>query len=298
MNTGATSTSNTPTNANARQSRTGKQTPTPISEYPASIGSKGGKTTCGAAVRSSNLLGRGGKNAMSLGRILVACEYSGTVRDAFAKLGWDAWSCDILPTDSQGNHIQCDVMSVINDGWDMMVAFPPCTYLTVTGNKWLKDQPARKSGALVGEARRKARQEGIAFFNALKNAQVPRIAIENPVGCMSSEWREPDQIIQPYYFGDAYQKTTCLWLKNLPLLQHAAEDDWFATRSHVGKGEIYVCKTGNRIPKWYAYADKSQGQAARAKNRSKTPRGLAEAMANQWTRAMREARNLTQNWED
>lgn len=215
-------------------------------------------------------------------RALIACEYSGTVRDAFVARGVDAWSCDILPTSAPGNHLQCDVMEILEDDWDMMIAFPPCTYLTVTGNKWLKDQPARKSGALVGHERRSATLEAISFFKALAGANIPRIAIENPVGVMSSQWREPDQIIQPFYFGDEAQKKTCLWLKNLPPLQHAAEDDWFAKKTHVGRGDIHVCKSGKKIPKWYAYADKSKGQAERALIRSKTPSGLAEAAADQW----------------
>jgi hypothetical protein len=221
-------------------------------------------TTCGAdcdgAVHSKDLLGR----------VLVACEYSGAVRDAFAKRGWDAWSADLLPTEAPGNHIVGDVREILNDGWDAMIAHPPCTHLACSGAAWFEKK--RADGR---------QQQGIELFMAFATAPIKRICIENPVGIMSRVWREPDQIIQPYYFGDEYQKTTCLWLKNLPPLQHAAEDDWFATKTHVGKGEMVRYESGKVMPKWYAEA-RGDGH-----KRSKTFPGIAEAMANQWTLAMR-----------
>lgn len=164
-------------------------------------------------------------------RVLLACEESQAVCIEFRNRGHEAYSCDILPC--SGNHpewhIQDDVFNVINwDGyqegpyvepfWDMMVAFPPCTYLTISANKWYKDQPPRKSGALVGRERRNAREEAKEFFMKLWNCDIPRIAIENPIGIMSTEFRKPDQIIQPWMFGHGETKATCLWLKNLPPL--------------------------------------------------------------------------------
>jgi site-specific DNA-cytosine methylase len=188
-------------------------------------------------------------------RVLVACEYSGTVRDAFAKLGHDAWSCDILPTDSPGQHYQCDIMDVINKGWDLMIAFPPCTHLAVSGAKHFAKK--RADGR---------QQQGIDFFLQIVNADIPKIVVENPVGIMSTLFRKPDQIIQPWQFGDTAQKTTCLWLKDMPPLQHT---------NIVDKGEFYTAPSGKRLPKWY-----SDNKSAKA--RSKTFQGIADAMAQQW----------------
>lgn len=153
-------------------------------------------------------------------RVLLACEESQAVCIEFRNRGHEAYSCDILPC--SGNHpewhIQDDVLKHLGDGWDAMVAFPPCTYLTISANKWYKDQPPRKSGALVGQERRNAREEAKEFFMKLWNCDIPRIAIENPIGIMSTEFRKPDQIIQPWMFGHGETKATCLWLKNLPPL--------------------------------------------------------------------------------
>ena len=188
-------------------------------------------------------------------RVLVACEMSGRVRDAFKALGHDAWSCDILPTEVAGNHIQGDVLKVINQDWDLMIAHPPCTHLAVSGAKhfWKKE---------------KEQEEALEFVTYLMNAPIPRIVIENPVSVISSRIRKPDQIIQPWMFGDEYQKTTCLWLKNVPLLQPT---------KIVGKGEFVVTPSGKRLPKWYS-DNKS------AKNRSMTFPGIAAAMADQWSK--------------
>lgn len=206
-------------------------------------------------------------------RVLIACECSGIVRNAFIALGHDAISCDLKETQSPGPHHTGSVFDIINDGFDLMIAHPPCTYLTVTANKWLKDQPARASGALVGAARRAARAEGITFFMELANAPIEKIVIENPVGCMSSIYRKPDQIIQPMDYGHPEPKKTCLWLKGLPLLR----------ATHTGiEPEYHTTASGKRMPKWYAYADKSKGQEHRAEIRSQTFYGIANAMANQW----------------
>lgn len=206
-----------------------------------------------------------------LGRVLVACECSGAVREAFRKRGWDAWSCDLKAAEDESpNHIQGSALEILGDGWDMMIAHPPCTHLACSGAAWFEKK--RADGR---------QQQGIELFMAFTTAPIKRICIENPVGIMSRVWREPDQIIQPYYFGDEFQKTTCLWLKNLPPLQHAAEDDWFAKKTHVGRGEMVRYESGKVMPKWYADA---RGDGAK---RSVTFPGIAEAMANQWTLATR-----------
>jgi hypothetical protein len=207
-------------------------------------------------------------------RVLVACEYSGVVRDAFIKKGHDAFSCDILPAegDNLEKHVQGDALPLLLQEWDLLIAHPPCTYLTVTANKWLKDQAPRKSGALVGAERRAAREDSIAFFMKFANANIPKIAIENPVGCISSQWRKPNQIIQPMDFGHPEPKKTCLWLKGLPLLEP----------THQGiEPEYTVTKSGKRMATWYYFADNTKG-SNRAKVRSKTFQGIADAMAEQW----------------
>lgn len=214
-------------------------------------------------------------------RVLVACEYSGTVRDAFIAKGHDAVSCDILPTDSPGPHIQGDVLEVLNDGWDMMLAFPPCTHLAVSGAAWFEQK--RKDGR---------QQEGIDFFMAMVNAPMDKIAIENPVGIMNKLYRSPDQVIHPYYFGDEARKKTCLWLKGLPLLWHVKTPNLFeAVATHVGEGASHEWTDGRtgkirRMPLWYAQAKGFGGKATagvdHGKARSKTFPGIAAAMADQW----------------
>jgi site-specific DNA-cytosine methylase len=140
-------------------------------------------------------------------KVLVACEFSGIVRDAFAAQGHDAWSCDLLPTERPGNHLECDVTTVLtHQGWDLMVAHPPCTHLAVSGARWFKDKIAEQSHALT-------------FVRILMDAPIKRIAIENPVSVISSRIRKPDQIIQPWQFGHGETKAICLWLKNLPPLK-------------------------------------------------------------------------------
>lgn len=197
-------------------------------------------------------------------KIIVGCEESQAVCIALRKLGHEAYSCDLIEC-SGGHpewHIQDDILNVINrEHWDMGIFFPTCTYLTVSANKWYKDQPKRKSGTLVGAERREARKEAIAFFMALVNAPIEKIAIENPIGVMSTVYRKPNQVIQPWMFGHGETKATCLWLKNLPNL--------IPTNIVEGR-EMAV---------WKMPPSKD-----RAKMRSKTYQGIADAMAEQWTK--------------
>jgi len=211
--------------------------------------------------------------------VLIACECSGTVRNAFRALGHEAWSCDLLPSEDMTYHIEGDCLKAIAAGrptdgqpWDLLIAHPPCIYLTVTANKWLKDQPPRKSGALVGAERRAAQQDAAKFFMAIAESNVPRIAIENPVGYMSTYWRKPDQIIQPFQFGHPEPKKTCLWLKNLPKL----------VPTKIVEPEYSVTRSGKRIPTWYHSPSPSPD---RQKKRSVTFQGIAGAMADQWGNA-------------
>lgn len=179
-------------------------------------------------------------------RILIACEYSGTVREAFSKLGHDAWSCDILETEIPGNHLQCDVREILFDGWDMMIAHPPCTHLAVSGARWFKDKQVEQA-------------EALEFVRLLLNAPIERIALENPISIISSHIRKPDQIIQPWQFGHGETKATCLWLQNLPKLQ--------PTNIVEGR-EQRIWKMPPGENRW--------------KERSRTFEGIAQAMANQW----------------
>ena len=181
-------------------------------------------------------------------KVLIACEYSGTVRDAFISMGHNVISCDLLPTDKPGPHYQGDVFDIINDGWDLMVAHPPCTHLAVSGARHFAEK--RADGR---------QQDGIDFFMALANAVIPKICIENPVCIMSTIWRKPDQIIQPWQHGHGETKSTCLWLKGLPLLQPTDVVEGRADRIH-----------------------KMPPSADRWKLRSQTYQGIADAMAQQW----------------
>lgn len=197
-------------------------------------------------------------------KVIVGCESSQAVCLAFRGRGHEAYSCDLLPCDGPRPewHIQEDIFSVIRrHRFDLGIFHPPCTYLTVSANKWLKDQPERESGALVGEARREARREAIDFFMGLWNCGIPHIAIENPIGCMSSVFRKPDQVIQPWMFGHGETKATCLWLKNLAPL----------TPTKIVQGRE------QRIFNMPPVKD-------RWRERSKTFQGVADAMAAQWSR--------------
>jgi hypothetical protein len=210
-------------------------------------------------------------------KVLIACEESQAVTIELRKLGHEAFSCDILEQ-SGGHpewHIQGDVLDQLTKGWDMMIAFPPCTHLAVSGAAWFEQK--RKDGR---------QQEGIDFFMALVNAPIDKIAIENPVGIMSNEYRKPDQIIQPYYFGDNAVKTTCLWLKNLPLLYHNDSPNLFDSEvTHVDKGDYsyWVDSKTGKIKRKSKFMDYGFKISERAKARSKTFPGIAKAMAEQWT---------------
>lgn len=199
-------------------------------------------------------------------RVLIACEYSGTVRDAFAQLGHDAWSCDLLPTESPGNHIQGNVLDVLDAGWDLMIAHPPCQYLTVTGNKWMLPEYTERF-----PDRAKQREEALDFVRALMDAPIPHIAVENPVGVIGTRIRKADQIIQPYEFGHPDRKSTCLWLKNLPLLRATSIVDPVIVRNRNGKTASAHHDAALRLP-----------PDERWKVRSKTYQGIADAMAYQW----------------
>jgi hypothetical protein len=196
--------------------------------------------------------------------ILVGCEESQAVTIELRKLGHDAYSCDLQEC-SGGHpewHIKGDVFEAIRSkDWDMGIFFPTCTYLTVSANKWYKDQPERPSGTLVGQARREAREDAIEFFMALYNSNIPKIAIENPIGVMSSRFRKPDQVLQPWMFGHGETKATCLWLRGLARLMPTQIVEGREQRLH-------------RLPK----------TPDRAKLRSKTYPGIAKAMAEQWTK--------------
>jgi hypothetical protein len=179
-------------------------------------------------------------------KVLVACEFSGTVRDAFIAAGHDAWSCDLLPTEKPGPHYQCDVREVLGNGWDLMIAHPPCTHLAVSGARWFAAKQAEQTDALE-------------FVRTLMSAPILRWAIENPVSIISSRIRKPDQIVQPWQFGHGETKATCLWLNSLPKL----------TPTNVVAG---------RVPAVHMMPP----SADRWKKRSTTYLGIAEAMANQW----------------
>ena len=203
-------------------------------------------------------------------KVLVACEESQAVCTEFRKRGHESYSCDILPC-SGGHpewHLQQDVLPLLKEKWDMIIAFPPCTYLTVTGNRWFNiDRYGEKA-----IQRYKDRKDAIDFFMAFANADCDKIAIENPVGIMSSEWRKPNQIINPWQFGDAFEKKTCLWLKGLPLLKPT---------NIVEIPQRKRFDSGKTMPSWYSEAWRLPKEE-RAKARSKTFPGIAKAMAEQW----------------
>ena len=189
-------------------------------------------------------------------RVLIACEFSGVVREAFTTKGHDAMSCDLLPTDIPGNHYQGDVFDIIDNDWDLMIAHPPCTHLAVSGAAWFKQK--------IADGRQ---QQGIDFFMKLAYANIPKICIENPVSIMSTKWRKPCQIVQPYMFGHKETKATCLWLKELPKL--IASSDL--------KNETLALPENERMRLHYL-----PPSADRGKLRSITFQGIADSMAEQW----------------
>jgi hypothetical protein len=194
-------------------------------------------------------------------KVLVACEYSGTVRDAFRAAGHDALSCDLLPTDVPGPHYQGDVADIINDGWDLMVAHPPCTYLCSSGLHWNKRRPERAQMT----------EDALKFVQFLLDAPILHIALENPIGCIGTRIRKADQTIQPWQFGHDASKSTCLWLKNLPLLTPTA---------------VVEPRIANGKKRWANQTDSGQNRLPpsedRWKIRSETYAGIAAAMVAQW----------------
>ena len=180
-------------------------------------------------------------------RVLIACEFSGIVREAFKKKGHDAWSCDLIPSEIPGQHIQDDVLKHLDNNWDLMIAHPPCTHLAVSGARWFKEKAQEQI-------------ESLEFVKDLMIAPILHIALENPISIISSKIRKPDQIIQPWQFGHGETKATCLWLKNLPLLKS----------TNIVEG---------RIPRVH-YSSPSPN---RWKERSRTYQGIADAMAEQWS---------------
>lgn len=211
-------------------------------------------------------------------KVLIACERFGVIRDAFIKAGHDAMSCDLVDSAVSGPHYTGDVRDILDDGWDLMIAHPDCTYLTNSAAWAYKDGPhhqAVKNGTLVGAPRRAARVEALEFVRLLMAAQIPMIAIENPIGVISTEIRKPDQIIQPYEYGDDASKATCLWLKGLPKL--------------IQTGRIqgrFVMHNGKLVERWANQTDSGQNKLSpsddRAMERAKTYQGWADAMATQW----------------
>jgi hypothetical protein len=193
-------------------------------------------------------------------KVLVACEYSGIVRDAFAAKGHDAWSCDILPTESPGNHFQGDVLEHLDKGWDLMIAHPPCTHLAVSGARWFTE--GKKPWSL--------QEEALDFVRKLLDAPINKIALENPVSVISTKIRKPNQIIQPFEYGHDVTKKTCLWLKNLPNLKP----------TKIVKPDI-VLVNGKKMSRMH-YESFKLPSKERSKVRSKFYTGIAEAMADQW----------------
>ena len=200
-------------------------------------------------------------------KVLIACEFSGIVRDAFIAKGHDAMSCDLLPTERPGPHYQGDVRDILGDGWDMMIAHPPCTYLSHAGARWLYPK------GILNQVRYEQGCNARGFFLFLLNAPIAKICAENPKPSPIFELPKHTQIIQPWMFGDEAQKTTLLWLKNLPNLK---------STNIVGRGEFITYKSGKRKAKWFMDAAHSKTPRERAKIRSTTFQGIADAMADQW----------------
>lgn len=217
-------------------------------------------------------------------KILIACETSGRVRDAFRARGHDAWSCDVLRSKAGGPHIEGDALAILGDGWDFMIAHPPCTMLTVAA-AWCFYHPEDKHLPYAERRphpkfpdRRREQDEAADFFMAFINAPIPKIVVENPVGAMSSRYRKPDQIIQPYGYGEDASKKTCLWLKGLPKLR--------ATRRFEGRMVEWPAGSGKVVERWSNQTDSGQNRLTPSEDRwakrSETYLGIAEAMAKQW----------------
>lgn len=200
-------------------------------------------------------------------RVLVACEYSGRVRDAFRLRGHDAWSCDLLESEGRSDHhIQGDVSSIISEGWDLMIAHPPCTYLSLAGNKWFKEEYSHRF-----PDRKQKREEALDFVRTLMDAPIDKIAVENPISVISTRIRKPDQIIQPFQFGHPDRKPTCLWLKGLKKLVETNVVEPIIVRNRNGKTASAHHDAALKLP-----------PMERFKARATTYQGIADAMAEQW----------------
>jgi hypothetical protein len=218
-------------------------------------------------------------------KILIACEFSGIVRDAFLKKGHHVISCDLQPTENFGPHYQGDVRDIVDRGWDMMIAHPPCTFLTVTANRWM-NHPAYPN-------RLRDQLEAVEFVKYLYNMPIKKICIENPVGVLSTKFRKPDQYIQPFWFGDPAQKKTGLWLKNLPKL----------TPTNIVEPEI-IRRENYSCPSWMMktggekkYIDHPWHYGTSKKTRSRTFKGIAEALATQYTAFINSGMTVSE-WEN
>lgn len=196
-------------------------------------------------------------------KVIIGCEFSGIVRDAFRARGHDAWSCDISPCEADpAYHIQGDVLAVLDQGWDLGIFHPPCTYLCSMGLWWNAKRPERKPLTV----------QALNFVRLLLNTSIPRVALENPIGCISTKIRKPDQIVHPWQFGHEASKPTCLWLKNLPLLE---------PYEIVGKGKFYTKANGHRMAAW-SHITSGTNKEKRARIASRTFHGIAKAMAATW----------------
>ena len=203
-------------------------------------------------------------------KVLIGCEYSGITRDSFKNVGWDAWSCDLLPTERPGKHIQGNVLDAAGKGWDLFICHPPCKYLSYAAKKYWND-PGREE----------KRQSAMRFFMDCWNVQVDRVALENPLGYTFEAFRSADQILQPYFFGESEQKRICLWLRGLPKLIHTPVDTLFERRTHTDKpSPVYVDKSGKRR----YFTDRFAGNSKHGAHlRAKSFASIAKAMAEQWT---------------
>ncbi len=201
-------------------------------------------------------------------RILVACEFSGIVREAFKERGHDAWSADLLPTEIPGNHIQGNVLEVLNDGWDLLIAHPPCTYLSRAAGRWL-----------YSPDRLPKTQAAFDFVLKFWDADIEKIAIENPPGWLCTNWKRPDQKIHPYYFGEREMKETCFWLKNLPKLHYSFRDTLFEKATATAHPQPLSSRMGSdgKIKNKYFVT-----RMTNARDRSRTFKSVAKAMAEQW----------------
>lgn len=200
-------------------------------------------------------------------KVLVACEFSGIVREAFRAAGHDAWSCDLNPTEIPGQHVIYDVRDMLYKSWDLMICHPPCTYLCSSGLHWNSRTPGREEKT----------QAALKFVELLLDCEIPRIALENPIGCIPTRLKRPySQIIQPHQFGEDASKATCLWLKNLPLLQP----------TKFVEPRIVIDASGKPKKRWANQTDSGQNKLApsehRSDDRSRTYKGIAAAMAAQW----------------